>query len=94
MFHLKIREIRNIFRSLKFFWLDINDLIYDPSRFRIYSLSSIVKPTRCINVSNLFYCINNLHVSDGLSVHHQELKTVHTSTCICQTDNCCTMYSL
>ena len=27
-----------------------------------------------------------LHVSDGLSVHLQELKTVHTATGICQTD--------
>ena len=25
-------------------------------------------------------------MSDGLSVHHQELKTVHTVTDICQTD--------
>jgi len=29
---------------------------------------------------------NTLHVSDGLSVHHQEFKTVHTATGICQTD--------
>jgi len=29
---------------------------------------------------------NTLHVSDGLSIHHQELKTVHTATGICQTD--------
>ena len=27
-----------------------------------------------------------VHVSDGLSVHHQEFKTVHTATGICQTD--------
>ena len=47
---------------------------------------SIVKPTRCINVANLFYWTNTLHVSDGLSVHHQDLKTVHTATGICQTD--------
>jgi len=39
---------------------------------------SIVKPTRCINVWNLFYWSNPLHVSDGLSVHHQELKTACT----------------
>jgi len=26
----------------------------------------------------------NRHVSHGLSVHHQELKTVHTATGICQ----------
>jgi len=29
---------------------------------------------------------NTLHVSDGLSIHHQQLKTVHTATGICQTD--------
>jgi len=51
---------------------------------------SIVKPTRCINVSNLFYWSSILHVSDDLSVHHQELKTVRTVTGICQTvtDDC------
>jgi len=27
-----------------------------------------------------------VHVSDGLSVHHQEFKTVHTATDIHQTD--------
>ena len=47
---------------------------------------SIVKPTRCTNVSNLFYFGITLHVSDGLSVHHQEFTTVHTATGICQTD--------
>jgi hypothetical protein len=26
-----------------------------------------------------------LHVSDGLSVHHQEFKTVHTTSGICHT---------
>ena len=29
---------------------------------------------------------NTLHVSDGLSIHHQHFKTVHTATDICQTD--------
>jgi len=29
---------------------------------------------------------DTLHVSDGLSVHHQEFKTVHTATGVCQTD--------
>ena len=47
---------------------------------------SIVKPTRYINVSNLFYWSNTLHVLDSLSIHHQELKTVHTATGIWQTD--------
>ena len=45
---------------------------------------SIAKPTRCTNVSNLFYFGMTLHVSDGLSVHHQEFKTVHTATGILQ----------
>jgi hypothetical protein len=45
----------------------------------------IVNPIRCSNFSNLFYFWDNTpRVSDGLSVHHQELKTVHTATGICQ----------
>ena len=47
---------------------------------------SIVKLTRCTDVSNLFYFGITLRVSDGLSIHHQEFKTVHTATDICQTD--------
>jgi hypothetical protein len=84
------------------------------NRKKYYNCISIVKPTRCTNVSNLFYFIlfwsNTLHVSEGFSVHHQEFKTVHTATGICQTDTadcmlasnssicltyaCCCMYSL
>jgi hypothetical protein len=38
--------------------------------------------------SNLFYFWKNtLHVSDGLSVHHQESKTVHTASGICHTSS-------
>jgi len=47
---------------------------------------SMVKPTRCTNVSNLFYFGITLHVSDGLSIHLQEFTTVHTAAGICQTD--------
>jgi hypothetical protein len=47
---------------------------------------SIVKPTRCTNVPNLFYFGMTLHVSGSRSIHHQEFKTVHTATGICQTD--------
>jgi len=32
----------------------------------------------------LFITINALHVSGGFSTHHQELKTVHTASGICQ----------
>jgi len=35
---------------------------------------------------NLFISLNSLHVSDGFSFHHQELKTAHTSG-ICHTRN-------
>ena len=31
-----------------------------------------------------FTAVNALHVSGGLSAHHQELKTVHTASGICQ----------
>jgi len=39
---------------------------------------------QCIKF-NLFWN-DTLPVSDGYSVHHQEFKTVHTATGICQTD--------
>jgi len=29
---------------------------------------------------------DTLYVLDGLSIHHQQFKTVHTATGICQTD--------
>ena len=42
------------------------------------------KTNQMHNISNLFYFDNNnLHVSDGLSVHHQESKIVHTTSDIC-----------
>jgi len=33
----------------------------------------------------ILFCSSTLHVSDGLSVHHQEFKTVHTASGIRQT---------
>ena len=33
---------------------------------------------KCIKF--ILFWNDNLHVSDGLSVHHQEFKTVHTET--------------
>jgi hypothetical protein len=35
----------------------------------------------------ILFCSSTLHVSDGLSIHHQALKTVHTASGICQTDS-------
>jgi len=55
----------------------------------------------------ILFWYDTLHVSDGISVHHQEVKTVHTAikqiqvfvyqkadSCICLTNACCCMYSL
>jgi hypothetical protein len=38
----------------------------------------IIKPTRCTNLSNLFWK-EILHVSDSFSVHHQKFFTLHTA---------------
>ena len=38
------------------------------------------------SLESILFWNNTVHVSDGLSVHHQEFKTVHTATGICQTD--------
>jgi len=35
------------------------------------------------NISNLFYFGTTLHVSYGVSVHHQESKTVHIPDVVC-----------
>ena len=45
---------------------------------------STVKPTRYTSLSNLFHVV--VHVSESLSIHHQECKTVHTASGLCQTD--------
>ena len=45
-----------------------------------------IKTSQMHNISNLFCFGNNtLHVSDGLSVHNQVSKTVHTASGICHT---------
>jgi len=38
------------------------------------------------NIIFILFWNETVHVSDGPSVHHQEFKTVHTATGICQTD--------
>jgi hypothetical protein len=45
-------------------------------------LSMTNKMQRCII---LFITVNALHVSNGFSAHHQELKSVHVASGICQT---------
>ena len=44
------------------------------------------KTNQMHNISNLFYFWNStVRASDGLSVHHQESKTVYTASSICHT---------
>ena len=50
-----------------------------------YVYSKTNKMHRCIKC--ILFWKDTLHVSDGLSVHHQDFKTVHTATGICQTDS-------
>jgi hypothetical protein len=50
---------------------------------QIYAIT--IENQKHAHVSQINYSCKTLHVSDGLSVHHQELKTVHTTTGICQT---------
>ena len=50
----------------------------------IYFYSKTNYTHECITF--ILFWNDTLHVSDGLSVHHQEFKTVHTATGICQTD--------
>jgi len=38
-------------------------------------------------VKFILFCSSTLHVSNGISVHHQEHKTVHTASVTCQTDS-------
>jgi len=42
------------------------------------------KTNQMHNISNLFHFVyNTLHVSEGLSVHHQESKTIQAASGIC-----------
>jgi len=44
-----------------------------------------IKYTNKMQCYTIFFnTVNDLHVSGGFSSHHQELKTVHTASGICQ----------
>ena len=47
---------------------------------------SLLEPSRAVQACNGIALPFTLHVLDGLSVHHQEFKIVHTATGVCQTD--------
>jgi len=46
---------------------------------------SYKKNQRDVLISQIYFWIRTLHVSDSLSVHHQESSTVHTAIGICHT---------
>jgi len=50
----------------------------------VYFYSKTNKIHQCFKF--ILFCNHTQHVSDGLSVHHQEFKTVHTAIGVCQTD--------
>jgi hypothetical protein len=60
---------------------------------QIYCLIGVmILPTLFLSITNktqrciiLFIIVKSLHVSSGLSARHQELKSVHTASGICQT---------
>jgi len=56
-----------------------------PQRLQIISFYSKNNYIHQCTKFILFWNVT-LHVSDDLSVHHQEFKTVHIATGICQTD--------
>jgi hypothetical protein len=64
------RSVKNVFTNLMFMGPCIVIYFYSKTN-KMHNYSSLLNIT--------------LHVSDGLSVHHQEFKTVHTASGICQT---------
>ena len=61
------------------------------SKFRIFViplLGHFYSETNTMHhgIKCILFWNDTLHVSDGLSIHHQQFKSVHTATGICQTD--------
>jgi hypothetical protein len=75
-------------RKIKFYYQPIHIYIYIivvlTTTHKCIEIILIIKPTRCINFSNLFWK-RTLHISDSFSVHHQKSSTVHTAIGICHT---------
>jgi len=66
------------YSHLKYFFLCYFEFVKDGI---IASIFFYIKSNQMHNISNLFYFWNNtLRVSDSLSIHHQESKTVHTAS--------------
>jgi len=55
---------------------------------------SIIKPTRCTNVANLFHFGMTLYMFRTVFPSIIRSSRLHTATGICMTNACCCMYSL
>jgi len=64
-------------------FIDVQCLAVDDQDRSKHFYSKTNQMHQCIKL--ILFWNDTLHVSDGLSVHHQEFKTVHTATGICQT---------
>jgi len=76
---------RAIFRPLDLsLFLHIYIRIYSTNLNNAQTFFFVMKPTRCTDFTKLF-CHETLHVSDSLSVHHQEFIHCTISNGICHT---------
>jgi len=66
------------------FSLGVKGLMLSSKQLKSYFHSKANNMHQCIEF--ILFWNDTLHVSDGLSFYHQEFKTVHTATGICQTD--------
>jgi len=78
-----------IISNLRFLYLAITHTHYyyyyyyvKPTSFYFYSKT--IQMHRCVKF--ILFWNDTLRISDGLSIYHQEFKTVHTAADICQTD--------
>ena len=51
--------------------------------FQFFSYSKTNEMHQFFQIYFILFCSSTRHVSDGLSVHHQESKTVHTPDAVC-----------
>jgi len=61
--------------------MHISKLFYFGTTLYIFCISVVNQPDAHLKI--VLFWNNTLHISDGLSVHHQESKTVHTASGIC-----------
>jgi hypothetical protein len=56
-----------------------------PNLGKLIGISIVKHPQNVQHLKFILFWNYILHVSDGLSIHHQESKTVHTASGICHT---------